>query len=187
MRLLLAEPGVALRRAHTFTSSVAGAETNVAVGLGRLGHAVRWLSRVGADPSGAHVLATLRADGVDVSCVEVDPDRHTGFLACRPRTCAKQVSTARGSYKIARAVTADGSWTQESLVTRIVDPVGAGDALTSGYLSAWLRGTSPAEALRVGAACAACAALVVGTRTDLEGLPDRGELAKTLIGTEVDR
>jgi sugar/nucleoside kinase (ribokinase family) len=168
MRLLLAEPGVALRRAHTFTSSVAGAETNVAVGLARLGHAVRWLSRVGADPSGAHVLATLRADGVDVSCVEVDPDRYTGFLACRPRTCAKQVSTARGSCKIARAVTADGSWTQESLVTRIVDPVGAGDALTSGYLSAWLRGTSPAEALRVGAACAA---LVVGTRPTWKACP----------------
>jgi 2-dehydro-3-deoxygluconokinase len=86
--------------------------------------------------------------------------------------------------KIARAVSADGSWSQDSLVTRVVDPVGAGDALTSGDLSAWLRDASPAEALRAGAACAA---RVVGTRSDLEGLPDRGELAKALIGTEVDR
>jgi 2-dehydro-3-deoxygluconokinase len=293
MRLLLAEPGVALRRAHTFTSSVAGAETNVAVGLARLGHGVRWLSRVGGDPSGAHVLATLRADGVDVSRVEVDPERYTGFLVRdtetveyhRSGSAASGLSAAyvreagldgarlvhvsgitamlsadareavealfalaraSGAWvsfdpnvrlkldsperwretvgplltradlvfagedelellgqapdallagraqtvivkqrdKIARAVTADGSWSQPSLVTRVVDPVGAGDALTSGYLSAWLRGASPAEALRSGAACAA---LVVGTRTDLEGLPDQGELAKALIGTEVDR
>lgn len=291
MRLLLAEPGVALRRAHTFTSSVAGAETNVAVGLARLGHGVRWLSRVGDDPSGAHVLATLRADGVDVSRVEVDPQRFTGFLIRdaetveyhRSGSAASALSAAyvreagldgarlvhvsgitamlspdareavealfalaraSGAWvsfdpnvrlklgrperwretvgplltradlvfagedelellgqspeallagraqtvvvkqrdKIARAVTAEGSWKQESLVTRVVDPVGAGDALTSGYLSAWLRGASPAEALRAGAACAA---RVVGTRTDLEGLPDQRELA--LISTEVDR
>src|ERR1700754_4449890 len=80
MRLLLAEPGVALRRAHTFQSSVAGAETNVAVGLSRLGHRVRWLSRVGDDSSGAAVLATLRAEGVDVSKVEVASDGFTGLL-----------------------------------------------------------------------------------------------------------
>ncbi|WP_326956622.1 sugar kinase [Amycolatopsis sp. NBC_01286] len=291
MRLLLAEPGVALRRAHTFTSSVAGAETNVAVGLARLGHGVRWLSRVGDDPSGAHVLATLRADGVDVSRVEVDPEHYTGFLlrdtetveyhrsgsaasrlsaayvreagldgarlvhvsgitamlspgACEAVEALFALARASGAWvsfdpnvrlklgrperwretvgplltradlvfageeelellgqtpdallagrahtvvvkqrdKIARAVTAEGSWKQDSLVTRVVDPVGAGDALTSGYLSAWLRGASPAEALHAGAACAA---RVVGTRTDLEGLPDRRELA--LISTEVDR
>lgn len=293
MRLLLAEPGVALRRARTFTSSVAGAETNVAVGLSRLGHRVRWLSRVGDDPSGASVLATLRADDVDVSQVEVDPERFTGFLIRdtetveyhRSGSAASALSAAyvreagldgarlvhvsgitamlspeareavealfalaRGSGasisfdpnvrlklgtperwqqtvgplltradlvfagedelellgqaperlleggartvvvkqrdKTARAVTADGSWWQPSLVTRVVDAVGAGDALTAGYLSTWLRGGEPAAALRAGAACAA---LVVGTRTDLEGLPDQAELTKALIGTEVDR
>jgi 2-dehydro-3-deoxygluconokinase len=293
MRLLLAEPGVALRRAHTFTSSVAGAETNVAVGLARLGHRVRWLSRVGDDPSGASILATLRADDVDVSRVEVDPGGFTGFLVRDTETVEYHRSGSAASHlsaayvreagldgarlvhvsgitamlspdareavealftlarasgawvsfdpnvrlklgsadrwretvgpllsradlvfagedelellgqtpdallagraqtvvvkqrdKIARAVTADGSWAQPSLVTRVVDPVGAGDALTAGYLSSWLRGAKPAEALRAGAACAA---LVVGTRTDLEGLPGQGELTKALIGTEVDR
>ncbi|MGH9061072.1 MAG: PfkB family carbohydrate kinase, partial [Acidimicrobiales bacterium] len=77
--------------------------------------------------------------------------------------------------KTARAVTTDGVWEQESVVTRVVDTVGAGDALTSGYLSTWLRGGSPAEALLAGAVSAA---LVVGTRTDLEGLPDRAEPAR---------
>ena len=80
MRLLVAEPGVALRRAESFRASIAGAETNVAIGLSRLGHRVRWLSRVGADAAGSALLAHLRAEGVDVSAVEVDPDRHTGLL-----------------------------------------------------------------------------------------------------------
>jgi 2-dehydro-3-deoxygluconokinase len=80
MRLLVAEPGVALRRATTFHASVAGSESNVAVGLSRLGHRVRWLSRVGADASGDAVLAILRADDVDVSAVEKDPQRPTGLL-----------------------------------------------------------------------------------------------------------
>ena len=77
--------------------------------------------------------------------------------------------------KVARAVTADGAWEQESVASRVVDTVGAGDALTSGYLSTWLRGGSPAEALLAGAVSAA---LVGGTTTDLEGLPDRVELAR---------
>ena len=293
MRLLLAEPGVALRRAHTFQSSVAGAETNVAVGLSRLGHRVGWLSRVGDDSSGAAVLATLRGEGVDVSKVEVASDGFTGLLLRdaaaergidvqyhRSGSAASQLSAAyvreaglggaqlvhvsgitamlspsareaaealfalarasgatvsfdpnvrhklgtperwrhavgpllacadlvfagedelellgytadrlveggaravvvKQRNKVARVATADGSWWQESLVTQVVDPVGAGDALTSGYLSAWLRGAEPAAALRAGAVSAA---LVVGTRTDLEGLPDRAA-----TGVEVDR
>jgi 2-dehydro-3-deoxygluconokinase len=80
MRLLVAEPGVALRRAATFRASVAGAETNVAVGLARQGFVVRWLGRVGANAAGAAVLAELRADGIDVGAVEVDAERHTGLL-----------------------------------------------------------------------------------------------------------
>lgn len=43
--------------------SVAGAESNVAIGLARLGHRVAWAGRVGADELGALVLRTLRAEG----------------------------------------------------------------------------------------------------------------------------
>ncbi len=80
MRLLVAEPGVALRRATNFRASIAGAETNVAIGLARQGFAVRWLGRVGADAAGAAVLAQLRADGVDIGAVEVDAARPTGLM-----------------------------------------------------------------------------------------------------------
>ncbi len=80
MLLMLAEPGLPLERATHFRRSVAGAESNVASGLARLGHWARWIGRVGDDPAGEAVLRELRADGVDVSCAEMDPESPTGLL-----------------------------------------------------------------------------------------------------------
>ncbi|GAA2627294.1 sugar kinase [Streptomyces axinellae] len=80
MLLMLAEPGLPLERAAHFRRSVAGAESNVASGLARLGHWARWIGRVGDDPAGEAVLRELRADGVDVSCAEMDPESPTGLL-----------------------------------------------------------------------------------------------------------
>ncbi|MEU9792153.1 sugar kinase [Streptomyces sparsogenes] len=80
MLLLLAEPGVPLERAAHFRRSVAGAESNVAMGLARLGHRARWLGRVGADPAGRAVLRELRAEGVDVAHAGVDEQAPTGLL-----------------------------------------------------------------------------------------------------------
>lgn len=80
MLLMLAEPGIPLERATAFRRSIAGAESNVAAGLARLGHPVRWLGRVGDDPAGRAVLAQLRADGVDTSYATTDPAAPTGLL-----------------------------------------------------------------------------------------------------------
>jgi 2-dehydro-3-deoxygluconokinase len=80
MLLLLAEPGQRLAHATALHVSVAGAEANVSIALTRLGHRVRWLGRVGADPPGERVLRTLRAEGVDSSRVAVDPSAPTGLL-----------------------------------------------------------------------------------------------------------
>ncbi|NGN69329.1 sugar kinase [Streptomyces sp. A7024] len=80
MLLMLAEPGVPLERAVAFRRSVAGAESNVAAGLARLGHHARWLGRLGADPAGEAVLRELRADGVDVAYVDRDAEAPTGLL-----------------------------------------------------------------------------------------------------------
>ena len=49
------------------TTHLAGAESNVAIGLSRLGHAAAWVGRVGGDEFGALVLRELRAEGVDVT------------------------------------------------------------------------------------------------------------------------
>lgn len=66
--------------ARTLTKSIAGAESNVAIGLARLGVRVAALTRVGDDPFGAEVLRTLRAEGVDTSAATVDPVRPTGLM-----------------------------------------------------------------------------------------------------------
>ncbi|GGL04033.1 ribokinase [Streptomyces flaveus] len=76
----------ALRLGGSLGLSVAGAESNVAIGLARLGHRVRWAGRVGADELGALVLRTLRAEGVDTSyAVTDDTGRPTGLLLTEPR------------------------------------------------------------------------------------------------------
>lgn len=60
--------------------TVAGAESNVAVGLARLGHRVGWAGRLGADEPGRLVLRVLRGEGVDVSQVSTDPGAPTGAM-----------------------------------------------------------------------------------------------------------
>jgi 2-dehydro-3-deoxygluconokinase len=50
-----------------FTKSLAGAESNVAIGLTRLGKKVRWISKLGKDSFGDFILSTLAGEGVDVS------------------------------------------------------------------------------------------------------------------------
>ncbi|GAA4571804.1 sugar kinase [Planotetraspora kaengkrachanensis] len=69
-----------IRLGGTMRLSVAGAESNVAIGLARLGHRVRWTGLVGADETGELVLRTLRAEGVDVSHARSDGRGPTGLI-----------------------------------------------------------------------------------------------------------
>jgi 2-dehydro-3-deoxygluconokinase len=73
-----------LRLGGTMHLSVAGAESNVAIGLARLGHSVRWIGRVGYDELGQLVRRTLNAEGVITSAI-TDPDRLTGLILFEPR------------------------------------------------------------------------------------------------------
>ncbi len=61
-----------------FHRSIGGAESNVACALAAAGHTTRWVSRVGADGFGDHLVEAIGAYGVDVSYVRRDPDRPTG-------------------------------------------------------------------------------------------------------------
>ena len=74
-----------LRLGGDLTLSIAGAESNVAIGLARLGHQVAWVGRVGDDELGQLVLRTLRAEQVDVTAAVVDTERPTGLLIFEPR------------------------------------------------------------------------------------------------------
>lgn len=58
---------------------MAGAESNFAIALARLGVPSRWISRVGDDPIGAMILTALRDEGVDVTGVRRDPWAPTGM------------------------------------------------------------------------------------------------------------
>ena len=55
-----------------------GAESNVAMYLASLGHAVAWVGRLGDDPLGHLVLRDVAAAGVNVSSVEFDQRFPTG-------------------------------------------------------------------------------------------------------------
>jgi 2-dehydro-3-deoxygluconokinase len=69
MTLLAPAPGTPLRLADTVAVTHGGAESNVAVSLARLGDAVAWCSRLGADPLGDRIVADLTTAGVDTSRV----------------------------------------------------------------------------------------------------------------------
>ncbi|MFD6419065.1 PfkB family carbohydrate kinase [Streptomyces sp. NPDC060194] len=62
-----------------FERGIGGAESNVACTLAAAGHRTRWVSRVGADGFGDHLLAAIAAYGVDVTAVARDPRRPTGI------------------------------------------------------------------------------------------------------------
>lgn len=73
-----------LRIGASLRLSVAGAESNVAIGLARLGHRVRWTGVVGNDPLGLVIVRALRAEGVEVSA-RTDVEAPTGIVVFEER------------------------------------------------------------------------------------------------------
>ena len=73
-----ATPG-RLRHATNVSLSIGGAESNVAIGLARLGIPASWVSALGDDEPGELVLNRLRAEGVDTAAVRRVSDRPTGL------------------------------------------------------------------------------------------------------------
>lgn len=62
-----------------FGRGIGGAESNVACALAAAGHRAAWVSRVGADGFGDHLVDAISAYGVDTSAVRRDPARPTGI------------------------------------------------------------------------------------------------------------
>jgi sugar/nucleoside kinase (ribokinase family) len=79
MAMLVADQTGDLASVDQFHKRIAGADSNVAIGLARLGFQVAWLSRVGADSLGRFVVQTLEQEGLDCRHVAVDPAHPTGF------------------------------------------------------------------------------------------------------------
>ncbi|MFD7134217.1 sugar kinase [Streptomyces sp. NPDC059894] len=101
----------------SFHRAVGGAESNVVCALAAAGHAVRWVSRVGADGFGDHLVGTIGGYGVDVSAVRRDPARPTGVYF---RTAADRSTDAHevAYYRAGSAASAMAAGTVDLAAVR---------------------------------------------------------------------
>lgn len=75
-----------LRVGGTSSFTFAGAESNVAIGMSRLGHSCAWLGRLGDDAVGQAIRTALRGESVDLGAVVTDPEAATALLVREFRT-----------------------------------------------------------------------------------------------------
>lgn len=85
MALLAGAQVGSLAHAPTVTVGIGGAESNVAIGLARLGIPVAWVGRVGNDSFGDLVLRELRGEGIHV-VAQRDGGASTGLMVKEQRT-----------------------------------------------------------------------------------------------------
>jgi 2-dehydro-3-deoxygluconokinase len=80
MLMLVADRPGPIEAAEAFARRTAGAETNVAIGLARLGLGVGWISRLGTDSMGRYLLTAMQREGIDCSHVVCDAAQRTGLM-----------------------------------------------------------------------------------------------------------
>jgi 2-dehydro-3-deoxygluconokinase len=117
MALMRTEQVGPLAHATTLSLGIGGSESNVAIGLQRLGVQAVWCGRVGADSLGNLVEREIRAEGVDVR-LAVDPSAPTGLMIKERRTPATQ----RVSYY--RAGSAGSRITPEDIDEQLISGAG---------------------------------------------------------------
>ena len=74
--------GVPLAKVRTFSKSLGGSPTNVAVAAARLGHRSAVITKVGDDGFGLYVREALKGFGVDARYVGTDPTLRTPIVFC---------------------------------------------------------------------------------------------------------
>ncbi|GAA3495649.1 sugar kinase [Streptomyces prasinosporus] len=129
----------------SFERGIGGAESNVACALAAAGHTTRWVSRVGADGFGDHLVEAIGGHGVDVSYVRRDPDRPTGvyFRTAGDRaTDAHEVAYYRAG-SAASAMTAAGVDLDAVRAGRVLHLSGVTAALSAGCLDLLRELTAP--------------------------------------------
>lgn len=82
------QPGP-LAHASTMQLGIGGSESNVAIGLSRLGVDAIWFGRVGDDSVGRLVAREIRAEGVDAR-ITIDDGAATGLMIKERRTATSQ-------------------------------------------------------------------------------------------------
>lgn len=79
MAMFIADTPGALSQVDHYTRGLAGAETNVAIGLARLGFHSGWISKIGQDSFGQFILNRLKVENVNIENVFFDEKHPTGF------------------------------------------------------------------------------------------------------------
>ncbi|RFA07762.1 sugar kinase [Subtercola boreus] len=92
MALLKAEQPGPLAHASSLGLGIGGSESNVAIGVSRLGGSAVWCGRVGDDSLGQLVVREIRAEGVEVRAI-VDGGAPTGLMIKERRTAHTQKVT----------------------------------------------------------------------------------------------
>nr|WP_258177445.1 sugar kinase [Streptomyces solincola] len=120
----------------SFTRTIGGAESNVACTLAAAGHRTRWVSRVGADGFGDHLVAAIAAWGVDTSAVRRDPARPTGvyFRTATDRASGAHEVLYYRAGSAASAMTPDTLRPERLAGVRVLHLSGITAALSSGCL-----------------------------------------------------
>lgn len=80
MALFVADTAGPLETVMRFHKRTAGAETNVAIGLARLGLRVAWASRLGEDSLGRYLIGEMKREGIDCSHVPLIRGARTGLM-----------------------------------------------------------------------------------------------------------
>lgn len=80
MALFIADEEGTLDKVSKFTKALAGAEANVAIGLSRLGHTVKYITKLGNDPFGKYIYEKLSEENIDVSSIKFTNEYPTGFM-----------------------------------------------------------------------------------------------------------
>lgn len=95
------------------TLGIGGSESNVAIGLSRLGQSCRWVTSLGADPLGDLVASTVTQEGVVVRANRV-ADAPTGLMLRGPHSGTQRdvlyFRTGSAASTLAPSIVEDADW-----------------------------------------------------------------------------
>ncbi|MFS8098592.1 sugar kinase [Lentzea alba] len=154
--------------------TVAGAESNVAIGLARLGHAVRWAGVTGVDEIGALIRRTLLAEQVDLTTRAVEAA--TGLILFEPRTAdITRVLYYRAGSAGSQLSIEDVRRAFDAGTPRIVHVTGITCALSETALAA------VTEAIHLGREAGSTVSFDVNFRAKLWSAQQAGEVIRPLL------
>lgn len=121
------------------TLGFGGSESNVAIGMSRLGSSVRWISALGQDSLGDMILATLRDEGVDAKA-QRPPNLPTGLMVKTPSRGQERFVNYYRSGSAASAMSSDSVSSEDFRDARLMHLTGITPALSESCreLSGWL-------------------------------------------------